>query len=75
VLVLRKRPGGYTSEDLERPEPGEPREIAALQQNVMSLRREIARHEIVLSSRSWRLTAPLRSSAQLARNWRARHRR
>lgn len=72
VLVLRKRPGAYTSEELERSEPGEPREVSALQQNVMSLRREIARHEIVLSSHSWRLTAPLRAAAQLARNWRAR---
>ena len=71
VLVLRKRPGVYTSEELERPEPAEPREISALRQNVSSLRREIARHEIVLSSHSWRLTAPLRAAAQLARNWRA----
>lgn len=63
ALVLRKRPGRFTVEELERYEPDEPRELAALEQNVLSLRREIARHEIVLNSRSWRLTAPLRRVA------------
>jgi SAM-dependent methyltransferase len=48
-VVMRKRPGRFTVEDLERPEPGEPREFAALRQNVMSLRREIARDSVYLT--------------------------
>jgi SAM-dependent methyltransferase len=61
VVVMRKRRGTIAMEDLERPEPGEPRELAAARQNVLSLRRELARHTGYLTSRSWRLTAPLRA--------------
>jgi SAM-dependent methyltransferase len=67
VLVMRKRPGSHSVEELERPEPGEPRELLALRGNVLSLRREIVRHAIVLNSRSWRLTAPLRAAARRIR--------
>jgi SAM-dependent methyltransferase len=68
-VVMRKRPGQYTIEDVERAEPGEARELAAAQQNVMSLRREIARDSIYLTSRSWRLTAPLRAVGRSARKY------
>jgi SAM-dependent methyltransferase len=67
VLVMRKRPGSFTVEELERPEADEPRELLALRGNVLSLRREIARHSVVLNSRSWRLTAPLRVAARRIR--------
>jgi SAM-dependent methyltransferase len=65
ALVLRKRPGpAPTIDELERPEPGEPREFVALRQNVGSLRRETAklRREVKVfeTSRSWRMTRPLR---------------
>jgi SAM-dependent methyltransferase len=73
AVVMRKRPGAFTLEDLERPEPDEPREFAALQQNVASLRRELAKVSIVLDSRSWRLTSPLRKAAEAARPWLARY--
>ncbi len=67
VVVMRKRCGALTTEELEQPEPGEPRELAALRENVSSLRREVARQNVSLTSRSWRLTAPLRAAAQLLR--------
>jgi SAM-dependent methyltransferase len=73
VLVMRKRPGVFTTEELERPEPSEPREIAALRQNIVSLRREVARHAALFETRSWRFTAPLRSATKVARKWLARH--
>jgi SAM-dependent methyltransferase len=71
VVVMRKRPGRFTTAELEALEPGEPREIAALQANVASLRREASNQaeaiRIYESSRSWRLTAPLRAIAGFAR--------
>jgi SAM-dependent methyltransferase len=73
VVVMRKRPGAFTIEDLEAAEPGEPREIAALRQNVASLRREVAEQAVVLDSRSWRYTGPLRAAVQAARPWLARY--
>lgn len=42
VLRLRKRAVDLTPEDLERPEPGEPREVEAAQHNVRQLCTEIA---------------------------------
>jgi SAM-dependent methyltransferase len=68
LVVMRKRPGPLSTADLEAIEPNEPREFAALKQNVMSLRREIARHSAVYDTRSWRLTAPLRSASGLIRS-------
>jgi len=62
VVVARKLPVELSIADLERPEPDEPREIAALQQNVASLRREVARHAAIYQTRSWTLTAPHRSA-------------
>ena len=68
VVVARKRPGSFTAELLEQPEPDEPREIAALRQNVASLRREVARQSEFMESRSWRLTAPARTVARVYRD-------
>ncbi|HEX2023086.1 MAG TPA: class I SAM-dependent methyltransferase [Acidimicrobiales bacterium] len=68
-VLMRKRPVELTPEDLERPEPGEPRELAALRHNVRQLGRELVTLE---SSRSWRLTRPLR---ELSSVWGARRRR
>jgi hypothetical protein len=39
-LAMRKRDVTPTVADLERPEPGEPRELTALRHNVKQLRRE-----------------------------------
>lgn len=64
VVVMRKRRGVFTTEELECPQPDEPRELAALSQNVSSLEREVARHAVYLTSRSWKLTAPLRAMAR-----------
>jgi hypothetical protein len=72
AVVMRKLPGVFTIEDLERPEPDEPREFAALKQNIGSLRRELAKTSVVLGNRSWRLTSPLRTAAKAARPWLAR---
>lgn len=60
VLVMRKRAGDLDIAALDAPAPDEPRELAAARQNIMSLRREVARHSVYIGSRSWRLTAPLR---------------
>jgi SAM-dependent methyltransferase len=38
--VLRKRPGSFTTDDLERLDPGEPREIAALRHNLVQTQNE-----------------------------------
>ncbi|PZS07841.1 MAG: hypothetical protein DLM64_13955 [Solirubrobacterales bacterium] len=89
TALLRKRKVDLCARDLERPEPGEPREPIALQvaQNVMirdtariaasqaerirelstSIEELSASREVVYSSRSWRLTAPLRGFAARAR--------
>jgi len=70
LVMMRKRPGTFTVEQLERAEPGEARELAAARQNVASLRREIAVQSRYLTSRSWRLTAPLRALGRRARRGR-----
>lgn len=71
AVVMRKRSGSFTVEELERWEPDEPRELAALRHNVTSLRREgedlRAAIRIYEASRSWRLTKPLRGLGRLAR--------
>jgi SAM-dependent methyltransferase len=41
-VLLRKRPVELTSEELERPEPEEPREVLALRHNVIQLQRQLA---------------------------------
>lgn len=61
VVVMRKRRPAPTIEELERLERDEPREIDALRANIASLSTELNRHTIYLTSRSWRLTAPLRA--------------
>jgi SAM-dependent methyltransferase len=60
MVVLRKRPGEPAPEDLERPEPGEPREAAAALWERDRLRREL---DAVYASRSWRISRPLRAVA------------
>ena len=71
VLVMRKRVGRFSVAELESDEPGEPRELAAVRANVASLRREVelAAEEIRVfeTSRSWRLTRPLRAVARALR--------
>ena len=68
---VRKRPGSVTTQELERWEQDEPRELAAVLANVASLRREveIAADELRVFefSRSWRVTAPMRAVAKLIR--------
>lgn len=74
VTLLVKRPVELTPAELEAPEPGEPRELAALRANIRQLHAEseFFRNETERLSReldaivgyertlSWRLTAPLR---------------
>jgi SAM-dependent methyltransferase len=74
ILVMRRRPGSFTTAELERFEPDEPRELAAVLANLASLRREVENHaeaiRIFARSRSWRMTAPLRRVAAFARRHR-----
>jgi SAM-dependent methyltransferase len=61
LIVARPRPGTCTEEDLTRVDPAHEREIQALRHNLAQTQRElermVRRYE---TSRSWRLTAPLR---------------
>jgi SAM-dependent methyltransferase len=74
ILVMRRRPGSFTTAELERFEPDEPRELAAVLANLASLRREVENQaeaiRIFQTSKSWRLTAPLRAIAAFARKHR-----
>ncbi len=75
--LLRKRDVELTVEEVERPEPGEPREFAALRHNLLQLRRDHVAELVRLrsfyeSSRSWQLTAPLRAGLGAARSFRRR---
>jgi hypothetical protein len=69
---MRKRPGALTIAELERPQRDEPREWSALHNNIASLSRELSWHTIYLTSRSWRLTAPLRAVGRWLRGRRTR---
>lgn len=72
VVVLRRRPGAaVTPEELERPEAGEAREIAALRENVRSLSAELQRETVYRRSLSWRVTRPVRAAGRLARRVRS----
>jgi SAM-dependent methyltransferase len=74
ILVMRRRPGSFATADLEAFEPDEPRELAAVLANLASLRREVENQaealRIYRTSRSWRLTAPMRAVAAFARKHR-----
>jgi SAM-dependent methyltransferase len=85
VVMMRRRDVSLTRADLEALEPDEPREVLALQHNVRQLFREspalgdrykrdyeeIKRaYDEVVTSRSWRLTSPLRGIAARARGLR-----
>ncbi len=65
LLVLAKRPVAITAEELERPETGEPRELAALATNVSQLHGEDVRVRARLAQ----------LEARLSRRWTARVRR
>ncbi|MEA2378930.1 MAG: hypothetical protein QOK00_996 [Thermoleophilaceae bacterium] len=84
-IVLRRQPGELTAEELERPNPSEPREARALARNLSILMME-ARGQVehaerlheeaarlrteldgVYAGSSWRITAPLRAAASVAR--------
>lgn len=77
VLVMTRRPVECTREELELPEPGEPRELTAARYNVTTLAREAEAlwHTVdtTVNSRSWRYTAPLRKLGRTVRA--ARHQR
>ncbi len=71
VIVLRPNDAEVSVEDLERPEPGEARELTALQHQVRQLSREAwqvwRERDQLLHSSSWRLTRPFRKVAHAAR--------
>jgi SAM-dependent methyltransferase len=78
-LVVRRDERASSVEELERVDGSDPREIASLRLNLellaeesAGLRRSLASRDeelaVVLGSRSWRLTAPLRRIGQVARN-------
>ena len=64
VCLLRRKPVALTTEDLERLEPDEPRELEAVRHNVAQLARELT---ALRASPSWRVTAPLRTASTYGR--------
>jgi SAM-dependent methyltransferase len=69
MVVARPKTRVPSRAELERIDPGEPREITALRHNIRQLQRESAALRASFESRrSWRLTAPLRRLR--ARVWR-----
>jgi SAM-dependent methyltransferase len=57
VVLMRKKPGEFSEEDLKRLEPGEPREIAALQHNVEQLRDDTLRLRTAIKAMELRAVA------------------
>ena len=72
VVLLRKKPVSLTTEELERWEPDEPRELEAVRHNRDQLERELA---FVRQSRSWRVTVPLRAAEASLHVWPGRIKR
>lgn len=66
VVVMRRLPRAPSVEELERWDPDDPREMAALLEGNAQLRREAIRLardlDVCVSSRSWRMTRPLRAA-------------
>jgi SAM-dependent methyltransferase len=76
MVLMRKKAVELTVEDLKRPDPEDPREIAALQHHAEQLQDEVLRLRSFIesldngapslaeiqNSTSWRITAPLRSA-------------
>jgi SAM-dependent methyltransferase len=68
-VLLRRREVQVSCEELERPEPDEPRELGALRHNISQLHRESQRLRTRYEgSLSWRLTAPLRAAWRRVRS-------
>jgi SAM-dependent methyltransferase len=66
LMVLRKRPTRLTIAELEQPEPGEPRELAAARHNIQQLHAEDRRVRELQRLMDHR---PLELVARLARRW------
>lgn len=74
LVVARPKPNPPQASELERVDASEPREIEAMRHNIRQLRREAAAAHAEVerviqsyeSSRSWRLTAPLRTLRERA---------
>jgi SAM-dependent methyltransferase len=67
-VLLRRREAQVSPRELEHPEPGEPRELAAVRHNVSQLHREARQLRASFEgSLSWRLTAPVRAAARRVR--------
>lgn len=68
-VLLRRREAHVTPAELERPDPEEPREFAALRHNVDQLHRESQQLRSAFEgSFSWRVTAPLREASRRVRS-------
>jgi hypothetical protein len=69
VLLLKKEVGPPSKQDLERPDPDDPRELEAIRYNVWQLQREGAELRRALdtmtASTSWRVTTPLRTVGRM----------
>ncbi len=72
-VLGRKKDVSLTRDDLERPEPDDPRELEAERQQLVVLEEEaVALRREYEASSSWRVTRPLRAAGRMARSLRSR---
>ena len=67
ALLLQKRAVRLDPENLERPEPGEPRELAAARHNVRQLSHELAQRQREIDYLRWRLAEAEREKEEVTR--------
>jgi hypothetical protein len=76
-LVLEPKKGvSLTRDDLERPDPDDPRELEAQRQQLVVLEEEaVALRREYEASMSWQVTRPLRAAGRMVRSFRSRRSR
>jgi hypothetical protein len=75
-VLGRKKGVSLTRDDLERPDPDDPRELQAHRQQLVVLEEEaVALRREYEASKSWQVTRPLRAAGRMVRSFRSRRSR
>jgi SAM-dependent methyltransferase len=75
-VLGRKKGVSLTRDDLERPDPDDPRELQAQRQQLVILEEEaVALRREYEASKSWQVTRPLRAAGRMVRSFRSRRSR